>query len=143
MHGWPLTTFSSKMETDANYIRVLDYAIRPEHVRNVRIGVAGMNLFTVGYAFELAKLRGVFVDPQIIERPEIKLAPGILDWAKQYGRPVEFEMLSGMASAQSKAASEDVGPMLYYVPVVKPTEYDVAIAYLVRRIEENAANQNL
>lgn len=119
IHGWPLTTQPTKQATDANYIRVLDYALRKEHTRNIRIGVAGMNLFTVAMAFELALERGVF----------------------QSGG-VEFEMLSGMAAPQAKAVAEDVGPLLFYVPVVHPEEYDVAIAYLVRRLEENAASQN-
>lgn len=119
MHGWPLTTQPSKQATDANYIRVLDYALRPEHTANIRIGVAGHNLFTVALAFELAQERGVW----------------------QSGG-VEFEMLSGMAAPQAAAVREDVGHLLYYVPVVRPEEYDVAIAYLVRRLEENAAPEN-
>ncbi len=119
IHGWELVTQPDKESTDANYIRVLDWALRPEHTKNVRIGVAGMNLFTVAFAYELAKKRGVF----------------------QTGG-VEFEMLAGMASTQAKAIKEDVGSVLFYVPVVNPKEYDVAIAYLVRRLEENASSAN-
>lgn len=119
MHGWPLTTQASKQDTDTNYITVLDWALTPERTRNIRIGVAGMNLFTVAYAFELAHDRGV-------------LESG----------GVEFEMLSGMASPQSKAVAEDTGHLLFYVPVVDPAHYDVAIAYLVRRLEENSLPQN-
>ena len=29
-----------------------------------------------------------------------------------------------------------------YVPVVNPKEFDVAIAYLIRRLEENASSEN-
>ena len=116
-HGWPMVTEPSKEHTDANYIRVLDYALRPQHTRNVNIGVAGMNLFTVAFGYELAKDRNC------------------LDG-------VEFEMLAGMAAPQAAAVTDDVGPLLYYVPVVNPEEYDVAIAYLVRRLEENALPAN-
>lgn len=117
--GWKLTTQKSKQDTDSNYMKVLDYALTKEHTRNIKIGVAGMNLFTVAFAFELAHERGV-------------LESG----------GVEFEMLTGMASPQSKAVAEDTGHLLFYVPVVNPDEYDVAIAYLVRRLEENSLDQN-
>ena len=117
--GWKLTTQKSKQDTDSNYMKVLDYALTKEHTRNIKIGVAGMNLFTVGFAYELAHERGV-------------LESG----------GVEFEMLTGMASPQSKAVAEDTGHLLFYVPVVNPEEYDVAIAYLVRRLEENSLDQN-
>ncbi|MDY5584390.1 MAG: bifunctional proline dehydrogenase/L-glutamate gamma-semialdehyde dehydrogenase, partial [Arcanobacterium sp.] len=119
VHGWELVTEPSKERTDANYIRVLEYALRPEHIKNVNVGVAGMNLFTAAYALELAKDRGL-----------------------QVGSEVEFEMLTGMAAPQAKAMKQDVGHLLYYVPVVNPEEYDVAIAYLVRRLEENALPAN-
>ncbi|MDK7123257.1 proline dehydrogenase family protein, partial [Pauljensenia sp. UMB6358] len=59
VHGWDMVTQPNKETTDANYIRVLDWALRPEHTKNVTIGVAGMNLFTVGFAYELAKKRGI------------------------------------------------------------------------------------
>lgn len=119
LHGWPLTTQSSKQDTDTNYISVLDWALTKERTKNIRIGVAGMNLFTVAFAYELAHDRGV-------------LESG----------GVEFEMLSGMAAPQAKAVAEDTGHLLFYVPVVDPDHYDVAIAYLVRRLEENSSPQN-
>lgn len=118
-HGWPLTIQPTKQDTDSSYMRVLDYALQPEHTRNIKIGVAGMNLFTVAFAYELAKERNV---------------------AENDG--IEFEMLSGMAAPQARAVAEDTGHLLFYVPVVHPEEYDVAIAYLVRRLEENSAPQN-
>ncbi|QWW20024.1 bifunctional proline dehydrogenase/L-glutamate gamma-semialdehyde dehydrogenase [Schaalia sp. 19OD2882] len=117
MHGWPMTTWESKQATDANYVRMLDWAMTPQRVENVRLGVAGHNLFTVAAAWELAGERGV-------------------------REGVEIEMLSGMATQQAAAVREDVGNLLLYVPVVNPEEYDVAIAYLVRRLEENAADEN-
>ena len=44
-------------------------------------------------------------------------------------------MVYGMASAA-------VGDLLLYVPAVHPKEFDVAISYLVRRLEENSASEN-
>lgn len=119
MHGWPLTVQDSKMATDANYLAVLDEALRPENVDAVNIGAAGMNLFTIAFAYLCAKERGLSI-----------------------GNGVDIEMLSGMASPQSKAVAATVGPLLYYVPVVHPDEYDVAVAYLVRRLEENSSPEN-
>ncbi len=51
-------------------------------------------------------------------------------------------MLLGMAQGQVQAVSREVGPVLLYVPVVAPAEFDVAISYLVRRLEENASPDN-
>lgn len=119
IHGWDMVTQPNKETTDANYIRVLDWALRPERTKNVTIGVAGMNLFTVAFAYELAKKRGIL-----------------------HTGGVEFEMLAGMATQQAAAVTEDVGHLLFYVPIVNPEEYDVAIAYLVRRLEENSLPAN-
>ncbi|PRC52305.1 hypothetical protein C6A85_59595, partial [Mycobacterium sp. ITM-2017-0098] len=59
LHGWPLATWSTKQDTDTNYKRVLNYALAPERAANVRIGVAGHNLFDIAYAWTLAGRRGV------------------------------------------------------------------------------------
>ncbi|NMO56170.1 bifunctional proline dehydrogenase/L-glutamate gamma-semialdehyde dehydrogenase [Actinoplanes sp. TBRC 11911] len=117
VHGWPLATWGSKQDTDTNYKRVLEYALRPEHVRNVRLGVAGHNLFDVAYAWLLAGRRGV--------------RDGI-----------EFEMLLGMAEGQAEVVRREVGGLLLYTPVVRPEQFDVAIAYLIRRLEEGASTEN-
>ncbi|HEX4905228.1 MAG TPA: proline dehydrogenase family protein [Acidimicrobiales bacterium] len=55
---------------------------------------------------------------------------------------VEIEMLEGMAQPQAEAVQAIAGGILLYAPVVSRTERDSAIAYLVRRLEENAAPQN-
>ncbi len=117
VHGWPLATYSHKVETDTNYKRVLNWALTPEHTDAVRIGVAGHNLFDVAYAWLLAKER--HVDTR-----------------------VEFEMLLGMATGQAEVVKRDVGGLLLYTPVVHPREFDSAISYLVRRLEENASTDN-
>ena len=38
VHGWPLATWPSKQDTDTNYKRVLDYALHPSRIANVRVG---------------------------------------------------------------------------------------------------------
>ncbi len=117
VHKWPLTTWDSKEATDTNYKRVLDYALRPEHTKNIRLGVAGHNLFDIAFSWLLAEHRGVLDD-------------------------VEYEMLIGMAAQQAEVVRRDVGQLLLYTPVVRPEEFDVAISYLVRRLEENASSEN-
>ena len=117
LHGWPLATWTTKQESDTNYKRVLDYALHPDRIENVRIGVAGHNLFDIAFAWLLAGSRDV-------------------------RDGVEFEMLLGMAQAQAEAVKRDVGGLLIYTPVVHPREFDTAIAYLVRRLEEGASTEN-
>ena len=117
MHGWTLATYDSKLDTDANYLRCLDEALRPEATAAVRLGVAGHNLFDVAWAWLLAGERGVRAD-------------------------VDIEMLLGMAQGQVAAVEREVGQVLLYVPVVRPDEFDVAIGYLVRRLEESASSEN-
>jgi RHH-type transcriptional regulator, proline utilization regulon repressor / proline dehydrogenase / delta 1-pyrroline-5-carboxylate dehydrogenase len=117
MHDWPLATYGSKLDSDANYLRCLDEALNPDATAAVRIGVAGHNLFDIAHAWLLAGERGVRED-------------------------VEFEMLLGMAQGQVDAVAREVGHVLLYVPVVRPDEFDVAISYLVRRLEENASDEN-
>ena len=117
IHGWPLATYDTKQDSDTNYKRVLHWAMTPERTDAVQLGVAGHNLFDVAYAWLTARERGV-------------------------ESRVEFEMLLGMATGQAEAVRRDVGNLLLYTPVVNPSEFDVAIAYLIRRLEENASQDN-
>src|SRR5690606_38876346 len=126
-HGWPLATWHSKQATDSSYKAVLDYALRPEHVQNVRIGIAGHNLFDIALAWLLANKRGV---------------AGASGSGASGSGPIEFEMLLGMATAQATVVRRTVGSLLLYTPVVHPAEFDVAIAYLIRRLEEGASTEN-
>ncbi|WP_318391140.1 bifunctional proline dehydrogenase/L-glutamate gamma-semialdehyde dehydrogenase, partial [Microbacterium maritypicum] len=123
IHGWPLATYGTKQDSDTNYKRVLDWAMTPERLDAVRIGIAGHNLFDIAYTWLLAQARGV-ADPSGADPL------------------VEYEMLLGMATGQAEAVRKDVGRLLLYTPVVNPAEFDVAIAYLVRRLEENASPEN-
>jgi RHH-type proline utilization regulon transcriptional repressor/proline dehydrogenase/delta 1-pyrroline-5-carboxylate dehydrogenase len=117
IHGWELATVRSKREADTNYKRVLNYAFTPARIDNVKIGVAGHNLFDIAFAWALAGRR--------------KVRDGI-----------EFEMLLGMAESQAEAVRATTGSLLLYTPVVHPAEFDVAIAYLIRRLDEGANEDN-
>ncbi|MGK9147924.1 bifunctional proline dehydrogenase/L-glutamate gamma-semialdehyde dehydrogenase [Plantibacter flavus] len=117
LRGWPLASYGSKRETDANLKRVLQWSLTPEHARVVRVSVASHNLFDIAYAWLLAGERGV-------------------------QEALTVEMLLGMATGHVAAVKRDVGQVLLYVPVVDPKELDVAISYLARRLEEQAGPEN-
>ena len=117
LHGWPLATVGSKKEADTNYKRVINYALTESRIKNIKIGVAGHNLFDLAWAWQLAKQRGA-----------------------DHG--LDFEMLLGMAPNQAKVIADTVGKLVLYTPVVYPKEFDVAIAYLIRRLEEGATKDN-
>ena len=117
LHDWPLAVLPSKKASDTNYKRVLEWALTPARTKALRIGVAGHNLFDLAFAHVLATHRGV-------------------------SSGVDFEMLIGMAPDQADAVRETVGSLIVYTPVVQPTEFDAAVGYLVRRLDENASPEN-
>ena len=116
-HGWPQAPYPTKAEVDANYKRMLEYGCRPDHVEAVHLGVASHNLFDIAYGLVLRETHGV--------------AAG-----------VEFEMLEGMANHQARAVQARAGGLLLYAPVVRAEDFHSAIAYLVRRLDENTAPEN-
>ncbi|HWS56954.1 MAG TPA: proline dehydrogenase family protein, partial [Actinotalea sp.] len=123
LHGWPQAPYPTKAEVDASFVRLMDRALDPDRTRVVRVGVASHNLFHVALGHLLAAERGV-------------------------GEALDIEMLQGMAPAQARAVRDTVragatsGSVILYTPAVARSDFDVAIAYLVRRLEENAAAQN-
>lgn len=117
LHDWPLATWHEKVQTDANYLRILDQCLMPGRVDAVHLGVASHNLFDLAIARDLAVARGV-------------------------AHGMHVEMLLGMATAQREAVAADVGRVLLYTPVVHPSEFDAGVGYLMRRLEENAADEH-
>ena len=56
---------------------------------------------------------------------------------------VDVEMLQGMAPAWARTVAADAPDRLVlYTPVVHRGDFDAAVSYLVRRLEENAAPEN-
>ena len=117
LHGWPRAPFEAKPDTDANYKRMLSAALRPELDGAVRVGVASHNLFEIAWAVVTAEDVG------------------------QLHR-VELEMLEGMSPAVAEAVAARFGSLLLYAPVVEPADTEAAIAYLVRRLDENSGAEN-
>ncbi|OYO12297.1 aldehyde dehydrogenase [Enemella evansiae] len=117
LHGWNQAPYPDKAEVDANYLRCVERVLRPELAGTIRVGVASHNLYDVAAAHLLAESRGVT-------------------------DAMDVEMLQGMAPSQARAVRDTVGTVILYTPVVAPQDFDVAVSYLVRRLEENAAPQN-
>jgi RHH-type proline utilization regulon transcriptional repressor/proline dehydrogenase/delta 1-pyrroline-5-carboxylate dehydrogenase len=117
LRGWPNPIYGSKVEVDADYMRILDRALEPENSAAVKVGVASHNLFSIAYAFLTAERNGTLGD-------------------------VSFEMLEGMANHIWRAQSALGNRVILYTPVVKDEHFLNAISYLVRRMDENTGPEN-
>ncbi len=117
IHGWPQAPYTTKLQVDANFKRMVAYGCEPDHAPAVHLGIASHNLFDIAYGLILRARHGV----------------------EAY---VEFEMLEGMANHQARAVQDEAGGLLLYAPVVKSEDFHSAIAYLVRRLDENTAPEN-
>ncbi len=117
LQRWPRAPFATKAETDANYKRMLAVALDPANDGAVRVGVASHNLFEIAWAVSRAESGG--------QRHRL-----------------ELEMLEGMSPAAAEAVAARFGGLLLYAPVVDPGDLQAAIAYLVRRLDENSAPDN-
>ncbi len=117
LHGWQSAPYATKADVDASYLRLVDVALRAEHAKSLRVGVASHNLFHVAWAIELAKYRGVH-------------------------EQLDIEMLEGMANAEALALTRSGQPVLLYAPITRRDDFASAVAYLVRRLDENTAPEN-
>lgn len=117
LRGWNLAPFSHKEETDANMKKMLEYALDPKHVQAVHIGLGSHNLFDIAYCF-------------------------VLRAQMQVQREVSFEMLEGMAEPMRRAVQKLAGSILLYCPEAKEKNFQNAIAYLIRRLDENGEEEN-
>jgi RHH-type transcriptional regulator, proline utilization regulon repressor / proline dehydrogenase / delta 1-pyrroline-5-carboxylate dehydrogenase len=117
LYNWPQAPYDNKFEVDANYKRMVRYGMQPENIVAVNLGIASHNLFELAYAARLAKAYGV----------------------EAY---FYFEMLEGMADHVRRALSEEAADVLLYAPVAAKEEFINAIAYLIRRLDENTSPGN-
>lgn len=117
LRGWPNPIRSSKAKVDANYLYLLERALRPENAKALHLGVASHNLFSIAYAYLLSQNLG----------------------STEY---MTFEMLEGMADHVWRAQSLLGNRVILYAPVVKDEHFLNAVSYLVRRMDENTAPDN-
>ncbi len=117
VRGWPQAPYKCKLETDANYRRMVHAVMQPENLAAMDVGVASHNLFELAYGLVLA-------------------AEG------EALNAVQFEMLEGMANHQRRALAELTRNVLLYAPACKKENFINAIGYLVRRLDENTGPDN-
>ena len=104
-------------EVDASFKALLARLLDAAEDGGLVVGVGSHNLFDVAWALGERDRRG------------LEHAVGI-------------EMLEGMAPPQSRATRTDAGELLLYTPVVTDEDFAASIAYLSRRLDENAAPEN-
>ena len=117
IEDWPLATYSTKPQTDANYKKILAEMLTKESARVVHVGVASHNIFDISFALQLVK-------------------------QNQLEDCVDFEMLEGMANQTVDNLLKEKVHLLLYTPTVKENQYNAAIAYLVRRLDEGTQPGN-
>jgi RHH-type transcriptional regulator, proline utilization regulon repressor / proline dehydrogenase / delta 1-pyrroline-5-carboxylate dehydrogenase len=117
LRGWPQAPYKTKAEVDANYKRMVIYGCDPDHAKAVHLGIGSHNLFDIAFAMLL--------------RAENKVESCI-----------SFEMLEGMADHIRRVVQRLTGDILLYCPVATKEDFQSAIAYLIRRLDENTGPEN-
>jgi RHH-type proline utilization regulon transcriptional repressor/proline dehydrogenase/delta 1-pyrroline-5-carboxylate dehydrogenase len=117
LRDWPQAPYAKKSDVDANYKKMVTYGCQPEHARAVHLGIASHNLFDITYAM-LMRAEG-----------------GVAD-------SVNFEMLEGMADHIRRVVQKLSTDILLYCPVATKEDFQSAIAYLIRRLDENTGPDN-
>jgi len=114
---WEMVTYTDKSDTDSNYKRMARHALDPENAKYMHIGTASHNLFELAYATTLAQENGTI----------------------EYHT---LEMLEGMSEAARLAIKEISKSVILYAPTAAKEQFTNAIAYLVRRLDENTGPDN-
>jgi RHH-type proline utilization regulon transcriptional repressor/proline dehydrogenase/delta 1-pyrroline-5-carboxylate dehydrogenase len=117
VRGWSLPIYPNKPLVDANYKRLLIAACRPENARVATVGIASHNLFDVCFGL-------------------------LLRSSGKVERHISFELLEGMADPLRRTLKRLGADVLVYAPIVGKHEFPSAIAYLVRRLDENTSLDN-
>ncbi len=117
LRGWPCVTYDKKQDTDANFKIVMDYLLDPQITPYVHTGIASHNLFDQALGILLARERGI-------------------------EDCYSAEMLEGMSETAYRLLKKENINVVLYAPIATQKTFTNAIAYLVRRFDENTAPQN-
>lgn len=117
LKGWPQAPYKTKLEVDANYKRMVLFGCKLENAKAAHLGIASHNLFDISFAL-------------------------LLRAENQVESYVNFEMLEGMADPMRRAVQAHAKGILLYCPVATKQEFQHAIAYLIRRLDENTGPEN-
>jgi RHH-type transcriptional regulator, proline utilization regulon repressor / proline dehydrogenase / delta 1-pyrroline-5-carboxylate dehydrogenase len=118
--GWPLAPYGEKIEVDASYKLLLDTLLSKENDAAVNVGLASHNLFDIAWGLGIRE----------------RLA------TRNRASRLEFETLEGMATGLAAALARKGAVSLVYSPIVGNDSFTSAIAYLVRRLDENTTPEN-
>lgn len=113
LHGWTTAASDTALDADANYLRLLDWAVEAERLAAVRIVASGDNLFAAAYARTLTAERGI-------------------------DDGVEIAMMLGASQARLRAVARECGPVRLLVPVAAPEAFDLALDRALRRAAERS-----
>ncbi|WP_419763991.1 MAG: proline dehydrogenase family protein [Arcobacter sp.] len=114
---WEMVTYTDKSDTDSNYKRMIRYALDPENAKYMHVGTGSHNLFEQAFAVILAEVN----------------------------KTAEYhtiEMLEGMSDSARLAIREISKNPILYGPTASKEQFTNAIAYLVRRLDENTGPDN-
>ncbi|NBV83320.1 aldehyde dehydrogenase family protein [bacterium] len=113
--GHPNPLFTDKIDTDAHF-KTLILACCATDVRPaIELGIATHNIFDLTFAL----------------------------WIRHHHHPTAMiEMLQGMADDLIRVLIQNDVPVLVYTPIAKPSQYLHAVAYLIRRLDENTGSDH-
>jgi RHH-type proline utilization regulon transcriptional repressor/proline dehydrogenase/delta 1-pyrroline-5-carboxylate dehydrogenase len=117
IYDWPLAPYDNKLDVDANWKRMVDFGMHPANISAVRLGIATHNLFDIAYAYLVARQNNVT-------------------------DKFSFEMIEGMANHIRRTIQETGQELVVYAPVATKDQFIYAIAYLIRRLDENTGPMN-
>ncbi len=111
--NWPIPVFTNKHETDANFEKLARIIL--QHHERVRLACASHSLRSLAYVIEAAKDLRVSADQ------------------------VEYQVIYGMGEPIRNALRKAGLPLRVYAPIGEMLQ---GMAYLVRRLLENTANES-
>ena len=114
---WEQAPYTKKSDVDANYKKMVTYGCETKHAQAVHLGVASHNLFDIAYAMLLRVENNV-------------------------EHEVNFEMLEGMADHIRRVVQTLSSEILLYCPVATKDDFQSAVGYLIRRLDENTGADN-
>ncbi len=115
--NWPLPTYDTKICVDANFKRMLDFTLKKENIFAVKTSIGSHNLFDIAYGLNIAKYYNT-------------------------EESLTIELLYGMSDHVSSAIFKSINRILFYTPLVESKQFINAIAYLIRRLDENTGKEN-
>jgi RHH-type proline utilization regulon transcriptional repressor/proline dehydrogenase/delta 1-pyrroline-5-carboxylate dehydrogenase len=116
--GWPQPPYTSKVETDAQFKKMLGYGLQIDNVKAVHLSIATHNVFDISYALLL------IYENDVLPYANFQLLENRLP----YLRPILYHLLPN--------------PLSIYIPVAYSKEIMHSPSYLIRRIAESSGPDN-